>query len=140
MFTTGMSQSRVLIVEDEEAIRALLVDFLTTSSHLVVESARDGVEALHQLAMQRYDVIVLDLMMPMMSGVDLLDSLSAMTTDPSLTTPPFLPAVIVITAAPDDFLPREQLRNRFPTLVRDVLRKPLDIAALTSAIEACCSA
>jgi CheY-like chemotaxis protein len=130
----------VLIVEDEETIRALLVDFLSTSPHLVIESARDGVEALHQIATQRYDLIVLDLMMPMMSGVDLLDSLSAMSTDPSLATPLFLPAVIVITAAPDDFLPREQLCNRFPTLVRDVLRKPLDIAALTSAIEACCRA
>jgi CheY-like chemotaxis protein len=133
-----MSQSRVLIVEDEETIRALLVDFLNSSSNLAVDSARDGVEALHQLATQRYDVILLDLMMPKMSGVDLLDSLSAMTSDPSLSTPATLPAVIVITAAPDDFLPREQLRNRFPTLVRDVLRKPVDIAVLASAIEACC--
>jgi CheY-like chemotaxis protein len=133
-----MSQSRVLIVEDEETIRALLVDFLNSSSNLAVDSARDGVEALHQLAMQRYDVILLDLMMPKMSGVDLLDSLSAMTSDPSLATPATLPAVIVITAAPDDFLPREQLCNRFPTLVRDVLRKPLDIAVLASAIEQYC--
>lgn len=133
-----MSQSRVLIVEDEETIRAQLVNFLNTSPHLVVESARDGVEALHQLATQRYEVIVLDLMMPKMSGVDLLDSLSAMTSDPSLSTPSFLPAVIVITGAPDDFLPREQLCNRFPTLIRDVLRKPLDVGLLTAAIEECC--
>jgi CheY-like chemotaxis protein len=132
-----MAQPRVLVVEDEETIRALLVDFLNNSSNLIVESARDGVEALHQLAMQRYEVIVLDLMMPKMSGVDLLDSLSAMTSDPSLSPPSSLPAVIVITAAPDDFLPREQLCNRFPTLVRDVLRKPLDVAALASAIEQC---
>jgi len=135
-----MSQSRVLIVEDEETIRALLVDLLHTSAHLIVESARDGVEALHLLAIERYHVMVLDLMMPKMSGVDLLDSLSAMTSDPSLSKPSSLPAVIVITGTPDDFLPREELCNRFPSLVRDVLRKPLDFAMLASAIDACCSA
>jgi CheY-like chemotaxis protein len=133
----AMSQSRILIVEDEESIRGLIVDLLS-EGHWTVESARDGVEALHLLSIGRYQVMVLDLMMPKMSGVDLLNSLSAMTSDPSLATPSFLPAVIVITGTPADFLPREELCSRFPALVRDVLRKPLDFALLASAIETCC--
>ncbi len=85
---------KVLVVEDDESVRRLLVEVLQGRPQIAVESARDGVEALHQISTTPYDVIVLDVMMPMMSGVDFLDSLQALTHDPSVKTLQKTPAVV----------------------------------------------
>ncbi|HET7296593.1 MAG TPA: response regulator, partial [Gemmatimonadales bacterium] len=61
---------RVLIVEDEEAVRRPIVRFLARRGAQVVE-AGDGVDALDRLREQRADVIVADLRMPRMGGVEL---------------------------------------------------------------------
>jgi signal transduction histidine kinase len=59
---------RVLIVEDDEDIRTSLADALAEHG-FVAETARDGSKALEVLASDlRFDVIVLDLMMPVMDG------------------------------------------------------------------------
>jgi CheY-like chemotaxis protein len=78
-----MGNFSVLVVEDDDTIRKLLVEYLGLT-HLSVDSARDGVEALHHVALNRYRVIVLDVMMPKMSGVDFLNSLEAMLDDASI--------------------------------------------------------
>ncbi len=129
-----MRNVSVLVVEDDDTIRRLLVDLLAQHSHANVEGARDGVEALHLLSMQRYAVVLLDVMMPKMSGIDLLDSLHAMLSDPSLKSLDSRPAVIVITATAASALPAEVLEHRFPGLVRAVLRKPLDMSALAALV------
>src|SRR5947207_13823837 len=100
-----MHVANVLVVEDDDTIRRLLVDYLRVDDHLTVDGARDGVEALHQIAMRDYSVVVLDVMMPKMSGFDLLDSMKAMTSDPSVKSIEHLPAVVVITATPEEALP-----------------------------------
>lgn len=61
---------RVLIVEDEEAVRRPIVRFLERRGAHVAE-AGDGVEALDRLRAQAADVIVADLRMPRMGGVEL---------------------------------------------------------------------
>lgn len=61
---------RVLIVDDEDAIRRPMVKFLTRRG-AQVEEAGDGVEALARLAAQAPDVILVDLRMPRMGGVEL---------------------------------------------------------------------
>jgi CheY-like chemotaxis protein len=129
-----MSSGNILVVEDDDTIRRLLVEYLKQHSHLHVEGARDGVEALHEISQRRYSVVVLDLMMPKMSGVDFLDSLNALASDPSVKSLESPPSVIVITAAPDAELPDGTISSRSP-LVRDVFRKPLDVAGLAEAIE-----
>ena len=96
-----MPNSSVLVVEDDDAIRQLLSEYLQAHSHVTVESARDGVEALHQISTKSYDVVVLDIVMPKMSGVDLLDSLTALRRDPSVQSPWSLPAVLVISSVFD---------------------------------------
>src|SRR5258707_15696176 len=95
-----MGDANVLVVEDDDTIRRLLVEYLKQHSYVNVDGARDGVEALHLINTGRYRVIVLDVMMPKMSGADLLDSLHAMLSDTSikpLETPP-PPVVITATA------------------------------------------
>lgn len=130
-----MPDSKVLVVEDDDAIRQLLTEYLQTHSHVAVESARDGVEALHQISTKHYDVVVLDVMMPKMSGVDLLDSLAALRRDPSVQSLQSLPAVFVITSVSDGDVPDRVLAEHCPEVVRGVFRKPLEIGALASEIQ-----
>jgi len=117
---------RILVVEDDEAIRRGLIDFLRERERVDVDGARDGVEALHQLALNRYAVIVLDVWMPKMTGVDFLESLRVLGKDP---------AVVVITATPQSELRDDEIAQHYPSLVRGVFRKPLDVRELATAVD-----
>jgi CheY-like chemotaxis protein len=130
-----MRNANVLVVEDDDTIRRLLVDYLKQHSDVSVEGARDGVEALHFITTRPYRVVVLDVMMPKMSGVDVLESLHAMLADPSVKTLDALPAVVVMTATGTATLPTGVLEHRFPETVRAVFRKPLDMIALAELVE-----
>jgi len=124
-----MHSGTVLVVEDDDSIRRLLVDYLHKRADVEVESARDGVEALHLMSSKPYSVVVLDLMMPLMSGVDLLSSLEVLTSDHSVKSLETTPRVIIITAAPQEDVPTDTIEHRFPSFVRKVFRKPLDMNA-----------
>ncbi|HVE70192.1 MAG TPA: response regulator [Thermoanaerobaculia bacterium] len=130
-----MAQGTVLVVEDDDGIRCLLMEYLRERSHLLVDGARDGVDALHSVSTKRFNVIILDLMMPYMSGIDFLTSLDALLSDPSVKVLEEPPAVIVVTSAPAEDVSAEELQSRFPTFVQGVLRKPLDYRALSTRIE-----
>lgn len=62
---------RVLVVDDAEDIRDLTVRMVTKLGH-VADQAADGVEAVEALAARHYDLILLDLSMPRMSGEDVV--------------------------------------------------------------------
>ncbi|HVR39944.1 MAG TPA: response regulator [Thermoanaerobaculia bacterium] len=130
-----MHAGTVLVVEDDDAIRKLLVDFLHENSDVEVEGARDAVEALHLMSSKAYTVVVLDLMMPLMSGIDFLTSLEALTWDPSVKSLDQPPRVIVITAAPQSEVPSDTIEHRFARFVRGVFRKPLDMGRFGETVE-----
>jgi len=60
----------ILVVEDEEKIRSALVDFLEFHNFEVTEAA-DGLDAERAVAGRRFDLILLDLMLPKISGEQL---------------------------------------------------------------------
>src|SRR4030067_5174 len=62
---------RILIVDDEKIKRITLADDLVAEGHDVV-MAGDGEEALEKLAHGRFDVVVTDLKMPKLDGLELL--------------------------------------------------------------------
>jgi DNA-binding NtrC family response regulator len=62
---------RILIVDDEKIKRVTLADDLAAQGYEVVAAA-DGEEALKQLAASRFDVVVTDLKMPKLDGIELL--------------------------------------------------------------------
>ena len=62
---------RILVVDDEKIKRVTLADDLATQGHEVVTAA-DGEEALQKLGSGRFDVVVTDLKMPKVDGVELL--------------------------------------------------------------------
>jgi response regulator RpfG family c-di-GMP phosphodiesterase len=66
---------RVLVVDDEKFIRDILADFLGMEGY-EVRTAEDGVTALHEMQRHPYDVVISDLKMPKMGGIELLDEIS----------------------------------------------------------------
>jgi len=130
-----MRHGNVLVVEDDDSIRRLLMEYLEQRTSLHVDGARDGVDALHQVATKRFDVVILDLMMPYMSGVDFLASLDALLSDSSVKQLEEPPAVLVVTGAPVEDVSAEALQQRFPVFIRGVFRKPADYCALATLVE-----
>jgi len=130
-----MRNGNVLVVEDDDTIRRLLVEFLREHESVGVDGARDGVEALHQIATTPYAVVILDVLMPKMSGIDVLDSLEALTSDPSVKSLDDPPAVLIITSAERGALPDSAIYQRCPRIVRGIFRKPIDVEKLTKCVE-----
>jgi CheY-like chemotaxis protein len=68
------ASGRVLIVDDDPQVRELLRDFLTTVGDEVATAA-SGAEAVEVVPIFQPDVILTDMVMPGMSGTDVLDAL-----------------------------------------------------------------
>ena len=62
---------RILLVEDDPEIGIMLKDYLETENFEVV-MAHDGGEACDKFAASRFDLVLLDLMIPVVSGMDVL--------------------------------------------------------------------
>ena len=69
-----MAKRRILFVDDDEEAREVLGEFIVDEGYLI-ETARDGREALVRLATFPADLVVTDLEMPGMNGLDLGRSL-----------------------------------------------------------------
>jgi len=65
------SAIRILVVEDEEPVRIPMVEFMRLRGYHV-DSAADGQEGLEALRRQRYEVCVVDLLMPRMNGEEFM--------------------------------------------------------------------
>src|SRR5262245_15370157 len=66
---------RVLVVDDEKAIREMLAEFLDMEGY-AVKTAEDGLAAVSELERQQFDLVISDLKMPRMGGIALLDEIS----------------------------------------------------------------
>jgi CheY-like chemotaxis protein len=116
------SDSRVLVVDDEPAIRALVAKIVERAGH-PVDTARDGAEAIEKIEQTQYSVVVLDLMMPNIDGYGLIQHLKA--------RGGLKPAVIVVSAGDS-----AALRQLDGAMVHSILRKPFDIDVLGDLITA----
>jgi CheY-like chemotaxis protein len=114
--------ARILIAEDEEALRALCARGLTTDGHEVV-SACDGSEALEMLTREqgRFDLLLTDVRMPIMDGIAL--ALSTARDFPKLT-------ILMMTGYADQ---RERAHN-LEALIHDVITKPFTLTTLRTAV------
>ena len=115
---------RILVVDDEPAIRALLKKIIERRGY-VVDDARDGAEAIKFLQEHRYNLLLIDLMMPNVNGFELVDYLAREMERP-------LPAVIVITAAAES----KPLRHLDPSVVHSIIHKPFDIEVVADLVDA----
>lgn len=67
---------RILVVEDEKILNKMITKTLKTEGYSV-DSCFDGEDALHFLKMGEFDAVILDIMMPKMSGIDVVKAMRA---------------------------------------------------------------
>ena len=115
-------EKRLLIADDDDAIRTLLFTVLRRRG-FKVDTARNGQEAVECMARCVYAVILLDLMMPVMNGYEVLDQLLARPQSDR-------PLVVVLTAGAEP-------RGLDPGIVSGTIRKPFDVTLLVDTVTAC---
>jgi DNA-binding response OmpR family regulator len=116
-------RQKALIVEDEAVTRTLLAQ-LIESLDCDVDLADDGEEALARLLTRDYDVVLLDIILPKMSGIEVMESLRR-------ARPTVLGCIIVVTG-----LDIREIRSLFPA-VHDTLPKPVLPGRLRQAVRSC---
>jgi DNA-binding NtrC family response regulator len=115
-----VSQISILVVDDDKDVCEYLQDFLT-SERYTVRVVNDPTQALEALRQGEYHVVVLDLMMPKLNGIDLLEQIRE--TDDDV-------AVIILTGYPS-------LETATSSIEHDVsayIRKPFSISEFRDAI------
>ena len=110
----------IIVVDDEYDIREMIAEALVLDGYCV-HTARNGKVALGQARLNRPDLIVLDLMMPVMNGWQFLE---AQQEDPDLADIP----IVVVTAALDAQVEGAAM----------LLRKPFDLDTLLKAVARLC--
>ncbi|HXI11929.1 MAG TPA: response regulator [Thermoanaerobaculia bacterium] len=113
-----MAKPRVLVVEDDSDLRRLYAIGLNQRG-FQVRLAANGAEAIDRVDRERPDLILLDMMMPLMSGWDVLEKINP----PTSTSP--IP-VIVISGQPGE--------HETPPSVRAWLGKPVTLDELVKSI------
>ncbi len=72
--TEAAESARILVVDDERVIREILAEFLTLEGY-IVHTVEDGEKALTELRLRPYDLLITDLKMPRLSGLQLLEKI-----------------------------------------------------------------
>ncbi len=109
----------ILIVDDDNHIRKLLAS-VAKRAGFDVDTAKDGLEGLEMIDQKHYAIAIVDLMMPRVSGYELVQHIS--TRSPR-------PVVLVATA-----MTNGDVANLDDSMVRRVIRKPFDIEAVAKAL------
>jgi two-component system alkaline phosphatase synthesis response regulator PhoP len=116
-----------LIVDDDEPIRTML-GTIARAKGFDVDTASDGQEAIEKLESGRFDVIVLDLMMPRVNGYDVLQHIA-------VSRPELLERVIIATAVPE-----REVRREITQPVFGVHIKPFELSRLLTDMRLCAKA
>lgn len=106
---------RVVVVDDDDDVREVL-ELLLEDQGYEVRSARNGLEGMAAFHEVEPHVVILDLMMPVMSGWDMIEALRA--------GPPHVPVIVLSASHPQPI---------GPPIVANV-PKPVDIDRLLSAV------
>jgi CheY-like chemotaxis protein len=114
---------RALVVEDDRATREVLRAILEGEG-LAVDAVSDGGAAIDQVKREKYALILLDIVLPTVSGTDVMEYMKSF-------HPSSLARTIVVTG-----LPVADINKLFPT-VQHALSKPVLPGRLRSAVRSC---
>jgi CheY-like chemotaxis protein len=114
---------RVLVADDEDSIRLLVTRLLRRAGFETAE-ADDGQAAIETLDTERFDAVVLDLMMPRVDGFGVIDHVIA-------TNPRMIEKIVVVTA-----FPKAAAKERLHHLCC-ILSKPFDTDELIAVVREC---
>jgi two-component system chemotaxis response regulator CheY len=113
---------KVLVVDDSETIRQQVGRALEQAGFSVVE-ASDGIEGLDRLAQHEFSMVILDVNMPRLNGLDLLDRLKA---DPKTAE---IPVLMLTTEAHQAMIERAKKAGAKGWII-----KPVKMELLVSAV------
>lgn len=119
MTNEARRKTPLLIVDDDRAVRRLLAR-VAERAGFDVDTAKDGLQALEMMQRKPYDIAIVDLMMPRLSGYELVQKISTLSPRP---------VVIVATA-----LMNGDVASLDDSMVRRVIKKPFDINAVANAL------
>jgi DNA-binding response OmpR family regulator len=117
--------STILLVDDEDAVQKLLAYPLERDGFRVVQ-ARDGEEALERFAQERVDLVVLDLMLPKLDGLEVCKRLRAESSVPIImltARDDELDKVLGLELGADDYITKPFSIREFRSRVRALLRR-----------------
>ena len=115
---------KILVVDDDDAIRQILIEALTMDRQYLVEEASNGIEASIKLGTYRPDLLILDIFMPEMDGLEVCRSICS---EPELSNL----KVIITTGYPDHPKIDEVVKLGFT----NILSKPFDLLNLVKDVE-----
>ena len=119
------SSSTILLVDDEDSIQALLTYPLERDGYRVVQ-ARDGDEALRRFSEEEIDLVVLDIMLPRVDGLEVCRRLRAESTVPIImltARDDELDKVLGLELGADDYITKPFSIREFRSRVRALLRR-----------------
>ena len=117
--------STILLVDDEDSVQKLLAYPLEREGFRVVQ-ARDGAEALDRFASERIDLVVLDLMLPKVDGLEVCRRLRAKSSVPIImltARDDELDKVVGLELGADDYITKPFSIREFRSRVRALLRR-----------------
>ena len=115
----------ILLVDDEDSVRKVLAFPLERDGYTVVQAA-DGEEALRQFSEQAIDLVVLDIMLPRLDGLEVCKRLRATSTVPIImltARDDELDKVIGLELGADDYITKPFSIREFRSRVRALLRR-----------------
>jgi len=124
-FSVADTGARILLVDDENAVQTLLAYPLRKDGYEVVP-ARDGREALDRFAEQRFDLIVLDIMLPKLDGIEVCRRLRSRSQVPIImltAKDDEIDKVLGLEMGADDYITKPFSVREFRSRVRAALRR-----------------
>jgi two-component system, OmpR family, response regulator len=121
----GEASARILLVDDEEAIQTLLAYPLRKEGYEVVV-ARDGRQALDTFGAQRFDLVVLDVMMPRLDGIEVCRRLRSKSQVPIImltARDDEVDKVLGLEIGADDYITKPFSVREFRSRVKAALRR-----------------
>jgi YesN/AraC family two-component response regulator len=122
-----MSKARMLIVDDEKEVRDFLAAFLLRKLNCLIEIASSGEEALEKLKKEKFDLVLIDIKMPGLSGIDIIERAVKFTPETKFLTISGYDsdeiAHAALKAGAVDFIPKPQTVEAIKAKVKDILIK-----------------
>lgn len=120
------SPYKVLVIDDEKWVQDVFKDFCELTEAFVVEMADSGPEAIEKVKTNIYDVITLDLIMPEMSGLEILTAIKEVS--------PHVPVLIITGNATDKIVHEAGVLGACSVMYKPIMLENF-ISELTSTLE-----
>lgn len=119
------SPYKVLIIDDERWVQEVFKDFCELTKAFVIEMVDNGTDAIEKIKTNTYDIITLDLIMPEMSGLEILTAIKKVS--------PHVPVMIITGNATDKIVTEAGVMGACRVMYKPIMLETF-ISELTSTL------